>query len=75
MNVITPPSTLGDTTRHREDIDRAVNAARRAFNGPWRKFKPYERQALLFKLQRATDLGELTDRTDAVATAGHAAIG
>lgn len=33
-----------------EDIDRAVDAARRAFNGPWRKFKPYERQALLLKL-------------------------
>ncbi len=33
-----------------EDIDRAVEAARRAFNGPWRKFKPYERQNLLLKL-------------------------
>jgi aldehyde dehydrogenase (NAD+) len=33
-----------------EDIDRAVAAARRAFNGPWSKFKPYERQALLLKL-------------------------
>ena len=33
-----------------EDIDRAVDAARRAFNGPWRKFKPYERAALLLKL-------------------------
>ncbi|MCW6511455.1 aldehyde dehydrogenase family protein [Lichenifustis flavocetrariae] len=32
------------------DIDRAVAAARRAFNGPWRKFKPYARQALLLKL-------------------------
>jgi aldehyde dehydrogenase (NAD+) len=33
-----------------EDIDRAVDAARRAFNGPWRKFKPFERQALLLRL-------------------------
>jgi Aldehyde dehydrogenase family len=34
----------------KEDIDRAVDAARRAFNGPWNKFKPYERQTLLLKL-------------------------
>lgn len=34
----------------REDIDRAVDAARRAFDGPWRKFKPFERQNLLLKL-------------------------
>ena len=27
-----------------EDIDRAVAAARRAFDGPWSKFKPFERQ-------------------------------
>ena len=33
-----------------EDIDRAVEAARRAFNGPWRKFKPFDRQNLLLKL-------------------------
>jgi len=33
-----------------EDIDRAVAAARRAFNGPWGKFKPFQRQALLLKL-------------------------
>ena len=32
------------------DIDRAVDAARRAFNGPWRKFKPFERQNLLLRL-------------------------
>jgi len=32
------------------DIDRAVAAARRAFDGPWRKFKPFERQNLLLKL-------------------------
>ena len=33
-----------------EDIDRAVAAARRAFEGPWSKAKPYERQNLLLKL-------------------------
>jgi aldehyde dehydrogenase (NAD+) len=32
------------------DIDLAVAAARRAFNGPWRKMKPYERQQILLKL-------------------------
>ncbi|WP_163362731.1 aldehyde dehydrogenase family protein, partial [Escherichia coli] len=34
----------------REDIDRAVAAARRAFEGPWSKVKPFERQNLLLKL-------------------------
>jgi aldehyde dehydrogenase (NAD+) len=33
-----------------EDIDRAVAAARRAFDGPWRKVKPFERQNILLKL-------------------------
>lgn len=33
-----------------KDIDRAVTAARKAFEGPWGKFKPYERQQLLLKL-------------------------
>jgi len=33
-----------------EDIDHAVAAARRAFTGPWSKFKPFERQNLLLKL-------------------------
>src|SRR5271155_5721659 len=33
-----------------EDIDRAVAAARRAFEGPWGKVKPYERQQMLLKL-------------------------
>ena len=33
-----------------EDINRAVAAARRAFNGPWRKAKPFERQNLLLRL-------------------------
>jgi phenylacetaldehyde dehydrogenase len=34
----------------KEDIDRAVNAARRAFEGRWRKFTPSERGRLLWKL-------------------------
>lgn len=33
-----------------EDIDRAVASAREAFNGPWSKFKPAQRQAILLKL-------------------------
>ncbi len=33
-----------------EDINRAVAAARKAFEGPWSKFSPYERQNLLLKL-------------------------
>ena len=33
-----------------EDINRAVAAARKAFEGPWSKFKPYERQQVLLKL-------------------------
>src|SRR5215475_8605589 len=34
----------------KKDIDRAVAAARRAFEGPWSKVKPYDRQVLLLKL-------------------------
>jgi len=33
-----------------EDINRAVTAARKAFEGPWSKFKPFERQLVLLKL-------------------------
>jgi aldehyde dehydrogenase (NAD+) len=33
-----------------EDVNRAVVAARKAFEGAWSKFKPYERQRLLLKL-------------------------
>src|SRR5712672_615275 len=33
-----------------EDVNRAVAAARRAFEGPWSKVKPFERQNLLLKL-------------------------
>ena len=32
------------------DVDRAVAAARRAFEGPWSKVKPFDRQELLLKL-------------------------
>ncbi len=33
-----------------EDVDRAVAAARTAFEGPWGKFKPFDRQALMLKI-------------------------
>jgi aldehyde dehydrogenase (NAD+) len=33
-----------------EDINRAVTAARRVFEGPWSKVKPFERQSLLLRL-------------------------
>src|SRR3546814_10269155 len=33
-----------------EDINRAVASARGAFEGPWSRMKPFERQALLLKL-------------------------
>ncbi len=32
------------------DVELAVQAARRAFEGPWSRFKPYERQVLLLKI-------------------------
>lgn len=41
------------------DIDRAVDAARRAFEGPWRATKPKERARLLFAVAR-----ELEARAD-----------
>ncbi len=34
----------------KEDINRAVAAARKAFNGEWSKWKPFERQALLLRI-------------------------
>jgi acyl-CoA reductase-like NAD-dependent aldehyde dehydrogenase len=37
------------------DIDRAVLAARRAFEGPWRTWTPYERQALLTRIAQVLD--------------------
>jgi len=39
-----------------EDVDAAVAAARRAFDeGPWSKFKPYDRQAVLLKIADLVD--------------------
>lgn len=32
------------------DIDVAVSAARRAFDGPWSRFKPFERQQVMLRL-------------------------
>ena len=45
-----------------EDIDRAVAAAREAFNGPWSKFKPAQRQLILLKLAELVerDIEELS---------------
>jgi aldehyde dehydrogenase (NAD+) len=44
-------TVLGTVPRgSREDIDAAVLAARQAFDGPWSRFKPYERQVLLLKI-------------------------
>ncbi|SJM29439.1 aldehyde dehydrogenase family protein [Mesorhizobium delmotii] len=34
----------------RQDVELAVAAARRAFDGPWSRFKPYERQVLLLRI-------------------------
>src|SRR5262245_7772105 len=46
----------------KEDIERAVRAARRAFIGPWSRTTPYERQQLLLKFADLVErhLGELT---------------
>ncbi len=38
-----------------EDVDLAVAAARRAFEGPWSQFKPFERQQLLLRLADLVD--------------------
>src|SRR6202000_1567209 len=37
------------------DIDRAVAAARRAFDGGWARSRPYERQRLLGRLAAAIE--------------------
>ncbi|RWO28814.1 aldehyde dehydrogenase family protein [Mesorhizobium sp.] len=34
----------------RQDVELAVAAARRAFDGPWSRCKPYERQVLLLRI-------------------------
>lgn len=38
-----------------QDVDDAVREARRAFDGPWRKLKPYDRQRLLLRLADLVD--------------------
>ena len=47
-----------------EDVNRAVQAARAAFEGPWAKMKPADRQRVLFKLgdlilEHADDIARL----------------
>lgn len=37
------------------DVDRAVRAARAAFDGPWSRMKPAERQAILLRLAELVD--------------------
>lgn len=37
------------------DIDAAVRAARRAFDGAWSKFKPFDRQAILLRVADLVD--------------------
>jgi aldehyde dehydrogenase (NAD+) len=37
------------------DVDRAVTAARRAFEGPWSRFTPSQRQALLMRVHDVID--------------------
>ena len=51
----------------RSDVDRAVAAARRAFEGPWSTMRPAERGQILFRLvelmkQHADELAELESR-------------
>jgi aldehyde dehydrogenase (NAD+) len=50
------------------DIYLAVAAARRAFDGPWSRFKPYERQLLLLRIadliERHWEEIALSDTTD-----------
>lgn len=52
----------------KEDIDRAVAAARAALEGPWSRFKPYERQTLLLKVadlfEKHWDALSLSDTLD-----------
>lgn len=52
----------------KDDIDRAVLAARRAFNGTWSRTKPYERQMILLRLadlvEKHYDELALTDTID-----------
>src|SRR5882757_740640 len=41
----------GDAT----DVDLAVKAARSAFEGPWSKWTPYQRQALIVRIHDLVD--------------------
>ncbi|HRH85498.1 MAG TPA: aldehyde dehydrogenase family protein [Rubrivivax sp.] len=50
----------GETLAHiaqagKEDVDLAVAAARRAFEGEWGRFKPFDRQRLMLKLADLVD--------------------
>ena len=38
-----------------DDVDRAVQAARTAFDGPWRKMKPFDRQQVMLRLAALVD--------------------
>ena len=38
-----------------EDVDRAVDAARTAFEGPWSRMKPFDRQALMLSIADVVD--------------------
>lgn len=50
------------------DVELAVQAARRAFEGPWSRFKPYERQVLLLRIaelfEKHWEEISLSDTTD-----------
>jgi len=50
VNPSTGEVIAGLAEADRADADRAVAAARKAFDGPWRRMKPRHRQALLWKL-------------------------
>ena len=39
----------------KEDVDRAVAAARRAFDGEWSRFKPFDRQQVMLTLAELVD--------------------
>jgi aldehyde dehydrogenase (NAD+) len=57
------------------DIDRAVHAARKAFEGPWRRMIPAERQAILMRLadlvEREAESFALLDTLDMGAPIRH----
>ncbi len=53
LNVVDPASNRALATVPRggaEDVDAAVAAARRAFEGAWSKFTPYDRQEVLLRI-------------------------